>query len=68
MPNDLKRYDYKETDRYDGATYSVLKITDCVTNEEEYKLRVTYSFEEYKVEHKVVLFYSDDVVAEIIKN
>lgn len=67
MPNNLKRYDYKETDRYDGATYSVLKITDCVTNEEEYKLRVTYSFEEYKVEHKVVLFYSDDVVAEIIK-
>ena len=67
MPASVKRYDYKETDRYDGATYSVLKITDCITNEEEFKLRVTFSFEEYKVEHKVVLFYSDDVVAEIIK-
>jgi hypothetical protein len=67
MPDDIKRYDYKEADRYDGAKYCVLKITDCITNAKEYKLRITYSFEENKIEHKVVLFYSDDVVAEIIK-
>ena len=66
-PSDIKRYDFKKADRYDGAHYSVLKITDCVTDEKEYKLRVVFSYEENKVEYKVKLIYSDGIVAEIIK-
>ena len=67
MPNDIKRYDFKKADKYDGAHYSVLKITDCVTDEKEYKLKVAFSYEENKVEYKVKLIYSDGIVAEIIK-
>lgn len=67
MPNDIKRYDFKKADRYDGVMYSVVQITDCITNEKEYKLRIAYSYEENKVEYRVALLYSDGIVAEIIK-
>lgn len=67
MHNDIKRYDYREADMYDGAVYSVLQITDLVTNEKECKLRVTFTYEKNGVDYRVVLFYSDGVVAEMIK-
>ena len=58
-PNDIKRYDYKKVGRYDEATYSVLVITDCVTNEKEYLLKIAYGEND-------MLFYSDGVVAKIL--
>ena len=66
-PNDIKRYDYKVADRYDGATYSVLTITDCLTNEKDYRLKIDFSFEENKIDYKCVLYYNEAVVAEMIK-
>jgi hypothetical protein len=59
-PNDIKRYDYKRVERYDDATYSVLVITDCVTNEKDYFLKIAYG-------ENNELYYSDGVVAKILK-
>lgn len=68
MPKDIKRYDYKKVGNFQRDTYTVMVITDCITNEKEYKLRVSYSveFDNGKNETKV-LYLSDSVVTEMIK-
>lgn len=62
-PNDVKRYDFKDVGKYDGAKYTVLVITDCVTNEKEFGLKISYSDDKYGDE---VFYYRDGIVRELI--
>lgn len=57
-PNDIKRYDFKKVGKYDDVTYTVLVITDCVTNQKEYNLRLSFYGNE--------LSFSDGIAAKIL--
>ena len=67
IPNDIKRYDYKKVGVYQYDEYYVMVITDCITKEKEYKLRISYSVQLTNEEkEKKVLYLSDAVVAKMI--
>ena len=67
MP-EIKRYDLKEVGTFQYDEYTVMVITDCLTNDKEYKLRVSYSVEFNNDKHETkVLYLSDGVVDEMIK-
>lgn len=61
----INRYDFKEIDRFQYDTYTVLVITNCLTNDKEYKLMISYKDDRY--EAKRVSYFSDGVVAELLK-
>lgn len=64
-PKSIKRYDFKEVDRFQYDTYTVVVITDCLTNEKEYKLKISYHDDRYEDDR--VSYFSDGVVAELLK-
>ena len=67
VPNSIKRYDLKEVGRFQSDEYTVMVITDCITNEKEYKLRISYRVEFDNGKHETkVLYLSDSVVNEMI--
>ena len=68
VPGSIKRYDFKEVDKYQFDTYTAMVITNCITSEKEYKLRISYSveFNNGKDETKM-LYLSDGIVDEMIK-
>ena len=66
-PKNIKRYDYKKVGEYQYDKYTVMTITDCISNEKEYKLKISYSIElTNKEKEKKVLYLSEAVVAEMI--
>ena len=68
VPNSIKRYDLKEVGRFQSDEYAVMVITDCITNEKEYKLRISYRVEFDNGKHETkVLYLSDSVANEMIK-
>jgi hypothetical protein len=64
-PRNICRYDFKEVGKFQNDTYTVLVITNCMTNDKEYKLMISY--EDYRYEGKKVSYFSDGVVAELLK-
>lgn len=64
-PKSIKRYDFKKVDKFQYDTYTVLVITDCLTNEKEYKLQISYHDDRYEDDR--VSYFSDGVVAELLK-
>ncbi len=72
--NSVNRYDFKEIDSFYGGdgdyTYTVLVITNCITNEKEYKLMISRSGDTYLLDDGIVAYkclLNDGVVAELLK-
>lgn len=64
-PKSVKRYDFIEVDKYQYDTYTVVVITDCLTKEKDYKLKISYDDGNGG---KRVSYFSDGVVAELLKS
>ena len=65
-PKSVKRYDFKEVGGYDDATYTICVITDCVTNEKEFGLKISYTYDKFGGEVEDVVYYSDGIVARLL--
>lgn len=69
-PQNINRYDLKEVGTFQYDTYTVLGITNCVTNDKEYRLMISYIEDDKcgkKGVEKRVAYFSDGVAAELIK-